>query len=454
MQTSTILAAFLSFILTSSMYAAEADTATPATEPAVSDTTASDAAATAENQSQQPQYRYRSERAMIHWHDGLQQMVVSPRLSRETTAPWILPLKGSIEQIQFRLAEPIPQGWGFGRGYDCRHIAEQRLNNLNYAVIAGQLWTIPMCYFGIDRAQYGASAEMPTDADSEGVHMKILAADSAASLAKQLQDMGLPLGDIDPEAYANYYTPDYSLLVVWADPLPEPAVQPSEETDTENAQRERQRSFYRRRPSVYVEFPTDKPYYPMTHRGEQQGRLSLTLTGYWQAAGQEDIQVEQFDQRIVQQPSIPEVFKLAPAQKNIPLTTLSFGRSGNLIQADLTFIPGQTKKLGFVDVVSKLPYPALAAAGFVVLAVISYLAAGISGLISFGKWKGYAAFGLWNVFTLIAVGLAIKFSTAGIGQTLRQNTWKTRLFLVLFSLLVVGLSFAVFAAIKLPLKPY
>lgn len=90
---------------------------------------------------------YRSERVVINWHDGVQQMLVSPRLTPDTNSLWLFPLKCKSEQVKFSLAKNFPQLYGT----DSREIAGNALTNVNYTVIASQLWTIPFCYYWAER---------------------------------------------------------------------------------------------------------------------------------------------------------------------------------------------------------------------------------------------------------------------------------------------------------------
>ena len=95
------------------------------------------------SQSSRTHWRYRSERVMMNWHDGIQQMVVSPRVHRDTNSLWILPLKCKSDEVKFSLTNDYPYLFGT----DCREAARKVLTNVNYSIIATQLWTIPLFYF-------------------------------------------------------------------------------------------------------------------------------------------------------------------------------------------------------------------------------------------------------------------------------------------------------------------
>jgi hypothetical protein len=44
----------------------------------------------------------------------------------------------------------------------------------------------------------------------------------------------------------------------------------------------------------------------------------------------------------------------------------------------------------------------------VLIALLSYVTAGLVGLSLFGRWRGYAGLGLWNLLTLQAVSVATR----------------------------------------------
>jgi hypothetical protein len=90
--------------------------------------------------------------------------------------------------------------------------------------------------------------------------------------------------------------------------------------------------------------------------------------------------------------------------------------------------------------------------GLIALAAISYLSAGVSGLLTYRKWRGFAEFGFLNLLSIIAMGIVMNYKKGGISEMFRQNKWKARIFLAFFSVMVVLLSFALFAMLKMPLK--
>jgi len=421
MRKTIFLAAILSFVFTQAICVAESN------EPDAN---------SFRSQSPQTHGMYRSERVMINWHDGIQQMVVSPRLTPETNSLWIFPLKCKSEHVKFSLTKNFPHFYGA----DCREIARNVLANVNYAVIAAQLWTIPLCYFWAERPDYSFSPGMSGVVDSNGVHIELLKADSLPALAQQLKERGKSIQETELGTYAKYLNKEYSLLTVWR------------EGNEPNTTQSDFRPSYRRRPCIYVEFPSEKPFYPMAHKSGRYGRLSLTLTGFWQIAGQEQSNAFQCNQQISQDVNVPDSFRSSLPQKNIPFTTFSLFGEGNRMQNDLIFVPGRLEGVAYADAVSKMSYLELIPLGLIALAAVSYLSAGASGLLTYRKWRGFAEFGFFNLLSIIAMGIVMNYKKGGISEIFRQNKWKARIFLAFFSVIVVLLSFALFAMLKIPLK--
>jgi hypothetical protein len=420
MRKTTFLAAILSFVFAQAICAAESN------EPDANSF-----------RSQSPRTRgmYRSERVMINWHDGIQQMVVSPRLTPDTNSLWIFPLKCESEQVKFSLTKNFPHFYGA----DCREIARNVLANVNYAVIATQLWTIPLCYFGAESSDYSFSPGISGVVDSNGVHIELLKADSVPALAQQLKERGRSIQETELGTYAKYLNKEYSLLAVWR------------EGNEPNTTQSDFRHSYRRRPCIYVEFPSEKPFYLMANESGRQRRLLLTLTGFWQIAGQEQSNAFR-NQQVSQDANVPDSFRSSLPQKNIPFTTFSLSGEGNRMQNDLTFVPGRLKGIAYADAVTKMSYLELIPLGLIALAGISYLSAGVSGLLTYRKWRGFAEFGFLNLLSIIAMGIVMNYKKGGISEIFRQNKWKARIFLAFFSVIAVLLSFALFAMLKIPLK--
>jgi hypothetical protein len=382
---------------------------------------------------------FQSERAIINWHDGIQQMVISARLSTESNNLWLFPVKARSEQVKFSLAKGFPYIFG----PDSSQIAGKRLDNIKYALVATQLWSIPLYYFHSETPDYrfvrDANYVNMTRSDANGIHIEVLSAESPSALARLLQERGKSISESELNKYSRYINSQYSMLAVWR--------QGSEP----NLPRGDARRAFRRRPVLNVEFPAEKPFYPVIQRTGGYGRLSITLIGLWQIAGQENSAAFACDQRFSNDSELPDFFKISSANHEIPYTTFSMARDATVVPGDLVFVQGRAPGYAYPDAISKMPYFELIPLVIIVLVIISYLSAGIGGLIAYRKWQGFAGFGLFNLLSILAVGIAMNFMKGGAAEVFRQDKSRARFFLACFSILVVLLSFAVFAVLKMPL---
>ncbi|OHB45342.1 MAG: hypothetical protein A2178_02465 [Planctomycetes bacterium GWC2_49_10] len=99
-----------------------------------------------------------------------------------------------------------------------------------------------------------------------------------------------------------------------------------------------------------------------------------------------------------------------------------------------------------------MSYLTLISLGLIAVAGISYLSAGVSGTLTYRKWRGFAEFGFWNLLSILAMGIVMNYKKNGISEIFRQNKRQARIFLAFFSVIVVLLSFALFAILKMPLQ--
>lgn len=386
--------------------------------------------------------RGRFERALINYQKGVQRMVVSPRLVAEANSVWIFPIKAQSEQVKFNFVKYFPRLYGKNNYSSAQTI----LNNVFCAIIAGQIWSLPISYYSFENPNeyLGPIGGSNPVVESNDTHIELLKADSVDALSEQLKSRGRIVPKADLEIYSKYLNKDYSLLTAWRE---------GNEPNIMMMRRDFQRNMMRRRPSIYIEFPAEKPFYCLTQKPGTQGRLTLTVTGLWQLTGEQN-NLMQSEQMIGQDANLPDSMKQSMPEKNIPFTMFSSAMRSTLPQGELNFAQGKVVKNSYVDTIADMPLIRIILLAILALLIISYLSAGISGVLVYRKWKGFAEFGLYNIFTIIAMGIAMTYKKGGVYDTFRQTKWKTRFFLIIFSLLVVGISYALFVWLNKPLSPF
>jgi hypothetical protein len=60
------------------------------------------------------------------------------------------------------------------------------------------------------------------------------------------------------------------------------------------------------------------------------------------------------------------------------------------------------------------------------IGLLSYLSGGITGMLMFGRWKGYSTFGLWNLTTLLGLHFAGRRAKGEVGKNVRRGRGKVR----------------------------
>jgi hypothetical protein len=377
--------------------------------------------------------RFRSERVSIGWENGIQKMTVSIRLTGEANSIWLYPIKCQNEQVKFHLTQNRPRF----SGTDARQSAINVLTNINLGVVAGQIWSIPISYYNFERSDGSFDPCAPTAIiDSNDMYVQLIKADSPVQLTEQLKGFGKNVSQSELEKYSKYLNGEYVLLAAWR-----------QTSDSNLTQRGAGRNF-RARPAIYAEFPSERPVYYAIQRNGRPPRISLTLTGFWQIDGQDIAGFFDCEQLVGQNEADSQCCRL----KKLPFTRFTIRQNENLPQDEILFTAGRLKGMAYADFISNLPCSAMILFGLAAVALVSYFAGGISGLCTYRKWKGFAELGLWNIFTIIAVGIAMAYKKGGISETLRQSKWKPWIFLAVFSLLVIAFSFGLFDILKIPLE--
>jgi hypothetical protein len=377
---------------------------------------------------------FRSERVVIDFRDGIQRMYVSPRLTSDSNSIWLLPVKCKAEDIKFQPASDFPQFTGPG----AREIASTILSNLNYALVFSQVWTIPLCHFEHASIFDPNGSAFPGRIDNNDLKIEVLKADSIAALVAAFAQRGKTLSPPELAPYEKYLTGDYAFLAAWKDG-PAQASEPN-------------RYSFRRRPSIFVEFPAAKPSYPVIKRDDSSRgpRIWITLTGFWLLDGQDPASAYAYSQMLGSPYDIPGLFPRTGSEKFMPYTSFNPASSAQP-RDEFAFIPGRLPGMEYADNIRAMSPAQYLPLGIVGLALVSYISAGLGGLIIYRKWNSLAQVGLFNLLSIVAVGIALNYGKGAAGQLYRSDKKKGRLFLVCFSILVVALSFGAFALLKLPL---
>jgi len=129
---------------------------------------------------------------------------------------------------------------------------------------------------------------------------------------------------------------------------------------------------------------------------------------------------------------MPESFRIGFPREQIPYTVVQIGSAASHLTYDLTFSGFHSEEIDRALLINQISEN-LFALSFVWFILLSYVSAGLSGLLVFGRWRGYANWGFWNLLTIVGLIVAVMFLTEGWEK--RGKFWRS--FTVIFTSLTL-----------------
>ncbi|GMU83488.1 MAG: hypothetical protein AMXMBFR47_33580 [Planctomycetota bacterium] len=354
--------------------------------------------------------------AAIAHADGVQRMVVTTAfdLEEKERAVWLLPVPGTGDAVKIEVWDyfPIPDGT------DPVAEAHQKMSALFSGIRAFSAITIPFELMPSFSSSRGfASALVHSQVEKFGVHAETITATSIAALAEHLSANEV---SVDPSTLATlepYVDGRHVIIAVWVASAETVRKEFGSEID------EHMPAFLRdRRPCIYAEFPSDQPFFPMRPTrayGDVTVPLRLFVTGLVRPSVGPDL-LDAFKMRVVirdadeDSPRRPVKKTKATAVKDPPaLFRPSDAREMTIITADLP-ATAFTDDLRFEPhapasyVRARIVSNGAVFAWFPLVALFSYLAAGIAGVVMFGRWRKTAPLGLYLFATFFGLALFLR----------------------------------------------
>ncbi len=407
--------------------------------------------------------------AVIAHRDGRQRMCILCRFDAEEAekALWIFPVLGAPSSVTVDMCDELP-----APSYGSDPVAQARSQLGDWMMLAAttQVWPFPVlgCLMPTLSRSRSAGVDVYAQAERWGIRVEVVQADSVEALQAHLADGGAtaPRGALD--AFAPYVGASHALVVAW--------VASAAEAKAHFAANSSGYFAGRRSPCVYVEFPTQRPFYPMrptASYGDIVVPLRLYLVGWYEpscsAPMRRRIQVRQYVEGSLLRHDYPDEAALArhtqiaariagESDSGIRYTIVSCEARASAYSEDLWFDETQGTAqvryaLATMEMLGseRVGVPLF----FGVVGVLSYISAGISGLLLCGRWRGIAIVGLWNVLTIIGLGIAIHRLRGEKGDRLRETTQANgrgfTKFLWVFSFVFLGLCLGVYGLLLLPL---
>ncbi|MCK4873532.1 MAG: hypothetical protein KAS72_12470 [Phycisphaerales bacterium] len=339
-------------------------------------------------------------------HDGTRERLViavdiGDALTVDENALWIFPVRGAPEDVTVDLVDTFPAP----RGRDVYASAAEGVAGLFTLTRATQAYPmlLEMCLL-MPLGRSSRRVTVSEEVERYGLRAALVTAESTEALGDWLAERQTPIEPAHLATFGPYLNADHTLVVV--------SIASAEMVAAEFPDAWRSPLLRGRRPCVAVEFPTDRPFYPMyptSAYGDWPIRLRLYVNGHVQpvstATVADDLRVglcESSAQRPASVGHMPDVVEYR-------YYTAIQGRSAaESFTADLEFEPVESPQLSYAIVARRITRQGVLVVPLIlVVGVLSYVSGGLAGLAVFGCWRKPARLGLWNLLTLLALMLVV-----------------------------------------------
>ena len=385
----------------------------------------------------------REQRAVILHRDGVEKMLiaVSLELSEEDNALWIFPIPGAPERVKLDVVDSFPQF----RGRDPRQKAKGIIMNVEIIALATQIYTVPfimmMPHLGRDAGVADIKLfSIHKEIEKWGIHTEAITAESIEGLEDYLKAKNVGIDKSELKAFEDYLSKEYVLVIVWISSR-EQLLEKFPEYGTGK------RISQERWPCLYVEFDTERAFYPLrptSTYGAELIPIHLRVIGYVAPEGNSAF-TERFRIRHYRQETLP---KGTPSQlvddmsaTDLCYTLIEYRNLAETLTEDLWLIPIEPKGMKYAEAFVSMMGNRYIYFIFIIcfILAVSCISAGLAGLLLFRKWNGYAQLGLWNVLTLYGLYIATRYVKGAVGNRLRNPEKKIgrKTFIIVFSIFYI-----------------
>jgi hypothetical protein len=381
------------------------------------------------------------QRAVISHKDGIEKMLIaiSLEMENEDNAIWIFPVPGKPEKVKVDVLDSFPRF----SGKDPLIEAYKVLTGIRMFSMMTQIYPFFTC-LPLSKARSGGkeTSEISIHESIEkwGIRAETITAQSQEALSDYLTAKKVGLGKEELKPFERYLGGDYVLVVIWIDSRTQLLKQFPEYTS-------KGPSDLGRWPCLYVEFPTEKAFYPLlatSAYGETEIPINIVVLGYVAQDANSKPAVN-FRQRYYKQSQrlekVPAQLADVMPRRDIRYTRLRFRGPAKDLTEDLWLKPTSPPGIWFAEII--LPAADNPFVFFVPLlcyiGILSYLSAGIAGWILYRKWRGFGLLGLFNVFTIVAIYFAARWARNLLAGQI-QNSGKdfsVGMFITVFSIIFV-----------------
>lgn len=353
-----------------------------------------------------------SQHAIIAHKDGREAMLLAVNFALEDNekAFWLFPVPGKPEEVKADVVDTFP----WIKGIDPRMDAKAKFQILFGLQTISQPYTLPfvccvMPALGTVGIK-GMDLNIHSIVEKHGLRIETLSTESAKSLTLYLNEKGIQIDEPELSVFTDYLNEQYTLIFVEFSSKEQLL---KEFPDYEGFQR----GDKGRWPAVFVDFPSEKIFFPLkpTSSYEDYISISLKILGYvknekelsdsWHFGHYRQTNIEG---------TFPDVFNSYIPEKALYYTSYYFRGDARELTDDLWMTPFKPKALRYASFVNNI---AQLGNGYVIIILgillflfQSWACGGLTGLVFFRKWNPYAIVGLGNIVTLLGVYFLAKYS--------------------------------------------
>ncbi len=380
-----------------------------------------------------------AQQALISYNNGVEKMLITVALplKLKDSAVWIFPVFGNPENVKVDLVDSVPQFRG-------RNPLRAAYNAVGGIVIMQSFALLFPLNLGFMPSLATKGVNVFDEMDRWGIHTETIRADSLAALSEYLSEKKTIIDPEQLKAFEPYLSGQYVLVVSWLSSTVELLKQfPEYELRQKNV----------RWPCLYVEFPSETAFYPMRPTAAYENMsfsLRIVVLGYVDVLASKGL-VKWSHRDFYRQDTIPkgmqDAFTSDFERQKGRYTAFEFVGDVNTFTDDLVFQPVSPRGVLNAEVIEPLlqdEYVILSLAICSIL-LMSYLSAGLAGLLLFHTWRGYAILGLANPFGIIGLWIASHFIKGTVRErfTDKSRPYARASFLIVFAVVYILLSYAI-----------
>ncbi len=348
--------------------------------------------------------------AIIAHKNGREAMLLAVNFSLEDNekAFWLFPVPGRPEQVNVNILDTFPSI----RGIDPRVEAENIFGEILAIQMLLQPYTWSYTFFLPALGTAGTKdieLNVYSIVDKYGLKAETLSTDSSSALALHLKKKGIQIDESQLSAFKDYFNERYTLVLVEISSKRK-LLQKFPDYKEHFARRDG------RWPAVFVEFPSEKIFFPLKPTGTYDDYMAISLKIFGHVKNEAELSKNWhlgYYRQTNTDEALPSFLASYIPQNPVYYTSYYFEGESKELTDDMWMTPFKPKAIGYANFLYKLTnfgnvYEFIGALILLIL-LQSWLCGGITGLIIFRKWHPYAIVGLGNIFTLVGVYLLTKY---------------------------------------------